>query len=76
MASYFPLARCIEGLKVLVESLFGVTFRQIPLAPGESWHPDVIKILLHHPNEVIFFIEYLYSLCTGSYISHQTDFSF
>nr|GLL28111.1 probable mitochondrial intermediate peptidase, mitochondrial [Ipomoea trifida] len=51
VASYFPLARCIEGLKILVESLFGVTFRQIPLAPGESWHPDVIKILLHHPNE-------------------------
>lgn len=51
IASYFPLQQCIEGLKVLVESLFGVTFHGVPLAPGESWHPDVMKIVLHHPTE-------------------------
>lgn len=51
VASYFPLHQCIEGLKVLVESLFGATFRSIPLAPGESWHPDVLKMSLHHPEE-------------------------
>ena len=52
IASYFPLAQCIEGLKLLVESLFGATFHRIPLAPGESWHPDVLKMSLHHPEEV------------------------
>lgn len=51
VSSYFPLSQCIEGLKVLVESLFGVTFNRIPLAPGESWHPDVMKMCLHHPDE-------------------------
>ncbi|CAH8383597.1 unnamed protein product [Eruca vesicaria subsp. sativa] len=51
VASYFPLPQCIEGLKVLVESLFGATFHTVPLAPGESWHPDVIKLSLHHPDE-------------------------
>lgn len=51
IASYFPLPQCIEGLKILVESLFGVTFHRVPLAPGESWHPDVLKIVLHHPTE-------------------------
>ncbi|CAN7115173.1 hypothetical protein BRARA_C01472 [Brassica rapa] len=51
VASYFPLPQCIEGLKVLVESLFGATFHTVPLAPGESWHPDVIKMSLHHPDE-------------------------
>lgn len=51
LASFFPLSQCLEGLKVLAESLFGVTFHHIPLAPGESWHPDVIKIALHHPDE-------------------------
>lgn len=51
IASYFPLLQCIEGLKLLVESLFGATFRNIPLAPGESWHPDVLKMSLHHPEE-------------------------
>ncbi|XP_041007330.1 mitochondrial intermediate peptidase, mitochondrial isoform X1 [Juglans microcarpa x Juglans regia] len=51
VASYFPLPQCIEGLKVLVESLFGATFRSIPLAPGESWHEDVLKLSLYHPEE-------------------------
>ncbi|KAG8381486.1 hypothetical protein BUALT_Bualt06G0126800 [Buddleja alternifolia] len=51
VASYFSLPQCIEGLKVLAESLFGVKFREIPLGPGESWHPDVLKLSLHHPNE-------------------------
>nr|DAD33704.1 TPA_asm: hypothetical protein HUJ06_012555 [Nelumbo nucifera] len=51
VASYFPLSQCIEGLKVLVESLFGATFYSIPLTAGESWHPDVLKMVLHHPEE-------------------------
>ncbi|XP_010672007.2 mitochondrial intermediate peptidase, mitochondrial isoform X2 [Beta vulgaris subsp. vulgaris] len=51
IASYFPLLQCIEGLKLLVESLFGATFHNIPLAPGESWHSDVLKMSLHHPEE-------------------------
>ncbi|XP_057798375.1 mitochondrial intermediate peptidase, mitochondrial isoform X2 [Salvia miltiorrhiza] len=51
VASYFSLPQCIEGLKLLAESLFGVKFREIPLFPGESWHPDVLKLSLHHPDE-------------------------
>lgn len=51
VASYFPLSQCIEGLKVLIESLFGVTFHSIPLAHGETWHPDVLKMSLYHPDE-------------------------
>ncbi|XP_024039325.1 mitochondrial intermediate peptidase, mitochondrial isoform X2 [Citrus clementina] len=51
VASYFPLGQCIEGLKMLAESLFGVTFHSVPLAPGESWHPDVLKLSLQHPEE-------------------------
>ncbi|KAK3040092.1 hypothetical protein RJ639_027818 [Escallonia herrerae] len=53
VASYFPLSRCIEGLKQLTQSLFGVTFRSIPLAPGESWHPHVMKFSLYNPDEVV-----------------------
>ncbi|KAI8564627.1 hypothetical protein RHMOL_Rhmol03G0195400 [Rhododendron molle] len=51
VASYFPLPQCIEGLKVLVKLLFGMTFQSVPLAPGESWHPDVLKMSLYHPEE-------------------------
>lgn len=52
VAKYFPLSQCLKGLNVLVESLFGATFHQIPMRDGESWHPDVIKLSLHHPDEV------------------------
>ncbi|XP_004499673.1 mitochondrial intermediate peptidase, mitochondrial isoform X2 [Cicer arietinum] len=51
VASYFSLSNCIEGLKVLVKSLFGATCHSIPLAPGESWDPQVLKLCLHHPEE-------------------------
>ncbi|XP_042389883.1 mitochondrial intermediate peptidase, mitochondrial-like [Zingiber officinale] len=51
IASYFSLSRCLEGLKMLVESLFGATFCQVPMMPGECWHPDVVKLSLHHPQE-------------------------
>uniref|UniRef100_A0A453STS5 Peptidase M3A/M3B catalytic domain-containing protein n=1 Tax=Aegilops tauschii subsp. strangulata TaxID=200361 RepID=A0A453STS5_AEGTS len=53
VASYFPLSQCIKGLNVLVESLFGATFHQVPMGDGESWHPNVIKLSLHHPDEII-----------------------
>lgn len=52
VSSYFPLSQCIEGLKVFTESLFGMTFRSIPLADDETWHPDVLKMSLYHPDEV------------------------
>ncbi|URD98920.1 Peptidase family M3, partial [Musa troglodytarum] len=51
LSSYFSLSGCLEGLKVLVQALFGATFYQVPMAPGESWHPDVVKLSLHHPQE-------------------------
>ncbi|CAI9774984.1 unnamed protein product [Fraxinus pennsylvanica] len=51
VASYFSLPQCIEGLKMLAESLFHVKCHETPLAPGESWHPDVLKLSLHHPDE-------------------------
>ncbi|CAN1842688.1 Mitochondrial intermediate peptidase, mitochondrial [Linum perenne] len=51
VSSYFPLPHCIEGLKMLVKSLFGATFHEVPMAEGESWHPDVLKMVLHHPDE-------------------------
>ncbi|KAL6530222.1 Mitochondrial intermediate peptidase [Orobanche hederae] len=51
VSAFFSLPQCIEGLKCLAESLFGVQFQETPLVPGESWHPDVLKLSLHHPDE-------------------------
>lgn len=52
VASYFPVGQCLEALKILSSSLFGATFEQVPLAPGEAWHPDVQKLTLRHASEV------------------------
>ncbi|KAL3645220.1 Mitochondrial intermediate peptidase [Castilleja foliolosa] len=51
VSSYFSLPQCIEGLKVLAGSLFDVKFHETPLRPGESWHPDVLKLSMYHPDE-------------------------
>ncbi|XP_065004479.1 mitochondrial intermediate peptidase, mitochondrial-like isoform X1 [Musa acuminata AAA Group] len=51
LSSYFSLSGCLEGLKVLVQALFGATFYQVPMSSGESWHPDVVKLSLHHRQE-------------------------
>ncbi|KAK4799886.1 hypothetical protein SAY86_025251 [Trapa natans] len=59
VASYFPLPQCIEGMKMLVRSLFNVILSCIPMSPGESWHPDVLKMSLHHPEEGNLGILYL-----------------
>jgi intermediate peptidase len=52
VASYFPVGQCIEALRIMCHSLFGVTFEQEPLAPGEAWHPAVQKMSLRHSSEV------------------------
>lgn len=52
MASYFPLAGCLEGIKLISESLFGATFREVAVDRGEAWHPDVRKLVYEHPDEV------------------------
>lgn len=52
VASYFPVGQCIEALRIMCHSLFGATFEQVPLAPGEAWHPAVQKMSLRHSSEV------------------------
>jgi hypothetical protein len=47
---------------MLVESLFGATFHRIPISPQESWHPDVMKLSLHHPQEVTYIFVLLTSI--------------
>ncbi|CAM6092610.1 unnamed protein product [Calypogeia fissa] len=51
VAAYFPYPACIEGLKLMCQSLFNATFKQLPLGPDEAWHPDVQKLALYHATE-------------------------
>ena len=52
VASFFPLKQCVEGLKLITRSLFGVTLKEVSLARGEGWHPGVQKFTLQHSDEV------------------------
>lgn len=55
VASYFPVGQCIEALRIMCHSLFGATFEQVHLSPGEAWHPAVQKMSLRHPSEVFIY---------------------
>ena len=48
---YFSLDNCLRGLDLLVQHLFGMQLKPSPMAEGESWHPDVRKLTLHHETE-------------------------
>ncbi len=49
----------MEGLCALCERLFGVTFRDAPLLPGEAWAPGVRKLLAQHADEGPLGVMYL-----------------
>lgn len=43
-SQYLSLGTCMEGISSLFEALFGVTLIPQEAAPGELWHPDVLKL--------------------------------
>ena len=51
VSSYLPLDRCLEGLNLLVQRLYGAKLVEVPMAPGESWAPDIKKIEVVHEDE-------------------------
>ena len=51
VSSYLPLHQCLEGLNLLVQSLYGAKLVDVPMAPGESWAPDIKKIQVVHEDE-------------------------
>ncbi|CAF3464210.1 unnamed protein product [Rotaria socialis] len=48
---YFSLGTCMDGLNIIFHSLFNVTLNKQPTAPGEIWHPSVIKLSVDHVTE-------------------------
>ncbi|TMW62237.1 hypothetical protein Poli38472_009730 [Pythium oligandrum] len=46
LASYFPLERCLDGLRIVCRELFGLELVSTPMEQHESWHPDVQKLTL------------------------------
>ncbi|XP_053675991.1 mitochondrial intermediate peptidase [Anopheles nili] len=48
---YFSLGACMEGLNLLMSSLFGITLNNTTMEPGESWHHDIYKLAVTHETE-------------------------
>ncbi|KAH8867242.1 Mitochondrial intermediate peptidase [Schistosoma japonicum] len=44
LADYFSLGACMEGVSQLASCLFGLRLEVVPVQPGETWHPSVIKV--------------------------------
>jgi len=56
VASYFSIPCCLNGLTLLCEKLFGITLKQVPVSPTESWvcagdEDKLLKLELHHAEE-------------------------
>ncbi len=45
LSSYFTLGNCMEGLNLLLNSLFGVKLEHQQTKNGELWHADVQKLV-------------------------------
>uniref|UniRef100_A0A182FFY8 Peptidase M3A/M3B catalytic domain-containing protein n=1 Tax=Anopheles albimanus TaxID=7167 RepID=A0A182FFY8_ANOAL len=48
---YFSLGACMEGLNLLMNSLYGITLQNTEMAPGESWSHDIYKLAVTHETE-------------------------
>lgn len=44
LSPYFSLGACMQGLDVLLNSLYGISLNCQEMEPGESWSPDVHKL--------------------------------
>eukprot|EP00510_Aplanochytrium_minuta_P010314 CAMPEP_0184069144 /NCGR_PEP_ID=MMETSP0957-20130417/40021_1 /TAXON_ID=627963 /ORGANISM="Aplanochytrium sp, Strain PBS07" /LENGTH=407 /DNA_ID=CAMNT_0026368437 /DNA_START=209 /DNA_END=1432 /DNA_ORIENTATION=- len=50
LSAYFSIENCIEGLRLLCTSLFGIQLVQVDFDNGESWASDLKKLELREEN--------------------------
>ncbi|KXJ73337.1 hypothetical protein RP20_CCG016041 [Aedes albopictus] len=48
---YFSLGACMEGLNLLMNSLYGISLENTEMEPGESWSHDIYKLAVTHESE-------------------------
>lgn len=48
---YFSLGACMEGLNLLMNSLYGISLENTEMEPGESWSHDIYKLAVMHESE-------------------------
>ncbi|EGC38680.1 hypothetical protein DICPUDRAFT_96831 [Dictyostelium purpureum] len=59
LSQYFSLGNVINGFNIIVNNLFGAELTIVPMEPGESWDPSVLKLVLSKKDEGILGILYL-----------------
>lgn len=48
---YFSLGACMDGLNLIMKSLFGITLQNSEMLPGELWSPEIYKLAVTHETE-------------------------
>ncbi len=56
--NYFSLGSCIEGLNLIVKSLYNVTLEATSFEPGETWNNDIYKLVVRDAEKGI--LGYIY----------------
>lgn len=56
---YLSVGKCMEGLGLLMQGLFGIDMRVTSFLPGESWHPSVHRLELTEEDGTLAGIVYL-----------------
>lgn len=51
---FFSLGNCMEGLNLLVNSLYGIQLKTVEMMPGEAWTQDVYKLEVVHETEGVW----------------------
>ncbi|XP_055374627.1 mitochondrial intermediate peptidase [Condylostylus longicornis] len=48
---FFSLGSCMDGLSLLMHSLYGITLETVPMEPGEDWTDLLYKLAVVHESE-------------------------
>ena len=57
-ANYFSLGTCIEGLNMILNSLYNVNLVAAEFESGESWNDDIYKLEVHDASKGV--LGYIY----------------
>lgn len=51
LSTFLSLHDCLRGLGTLLKQLIGVSLKEVPMLPGESWAPGVRKVVAVHESD-------------------------
>mmetsp|Transcript_7942 Transcript_7942/g.35263 ORF Transcript_7942/g.35263 Transcript_7942/m.35263 type:complete len:584 (-) Transcript_7942:101-1852(-) len=75
LCEYFSLSSCVEGMGMLVKSLFGIDLLECEASENELWHPDVKKMQMRHETEGVLGYIYLDLYPRAGKYNHAAQFT-